>query len=249
MIIQRFVREALFHRDLSRLRVDALKSIEVGTRYIDEPEDISKVVRSLNDAQCFEVNHGGWSAEVPLVLRFRSGAQRTYHAAWYQWRQGAVVISMSNFDDRGKHVSWSNGYAFCPLLPAALAASGIDLPREKTEPRAIQPEETASRSWRSRILPVAIFGFFTLGALRVFLRLLTGEAESKTPRSSDVRRTAMIMAGLAIVSVIAAGCGLRLIYALFDWPDPTNLLSIVSLSLILLGGGVISVLRRPTRVN
>ncbi len=41
--------------------------------------------------------------------------------------------------------------------------------------RGHPPDETASRSWRSRILPVAIFGFFTLGALQVFQRLLKGE--------------------------------------------------------------------------
>lgn len=163
MLIQLFVREALFHHDLSGLRVDTLNSIEVGTRSINAPEDISKVVRSLNEAQWFEVNHGGWSAEVPLVLRFRSGTQRTYHVAWFQWGQGAVVISKSNFDNTGRHTSWSNGYAFCPLLPAVLAASGIELPREKTQPRSIQPEEPASRSWRSRIAR-CYFWFFYAGS-------------------------------------------------------------------------------------
>jgi len=250
MFIQLFVREALFHHDLSGLRVDTLKSVEVGTRSINAPEDISKVVRSLNEAQWFEVNHGGWSAEVPLILRFRSGTQRTYHVAWYQWGQGAVVISKSNFDDTGKRTSWSNGYAFCPLLPTVLAASGIELPREKTEPRTIQAEETGPRSWRSRILPIAIFGFFTLGALRFFLQLIKGETpESKTLRISDVQNAARTVLGLVIVSIIAAGFGLRLMYALFDWPDPTKLLSIASLSLALLGGGSFVVLRRFRRVS
>src|SRR5690242_10647642 len=54
MFIKLFVREALFHHDLSGLRVDTLKSVEVGTRSINAPEDISKVVRSLNEAQWFE---------------------------------------------------------------------------------------------------------------------------------------------------------------------------------------------------
>jgi hypothetical protein len=218
MFIQLFVREALFHHDLSGLRVDTLKSIEVGTRSINAPEDISKIVRSLNEAQWFEVNHGGWSAEVPLVLQFRSGTQRTYHVAWYERGQGAVVISQSNFDHTGARVSWSNGFAFCPLLPRVLATGGIDLPRVEREPRATQPEETGPRSWRSRILPIAIFGFFTLGALRFFLQLIKGKTpESKNLRIPDVQNAARTLLGLVIVSIIAAGFGLRLMYALFDW--------------------------------
>ena len=242
MIIQLFVREALFHHDLSTLRVEDLESVEVGTQSIDAPEDISKVVLSLNEAQWFEVNHGGWSAEVPLVLRFRSRKQRTYHVAWYQVGQGAIVISKSNFDDPGKRSSWSNGYAFCPQLPRVLAERGINLPREKATPRARQTE-TTSRGWSNRILPIAIFGFFTLGALRVFQRLLKGEhVKSETLRSSDARNLAVTIVGLPMVSVIVAGCGLRLVHALFDWPDPTNLLTIGSISLALFAGGVILVL-------
>lgn len=133
MLIQLFVREALFHHDLSGLRVDTLESIEVGTRSINAPEDISKVVRSLNEAQWFESNHGGWANEVPFVIHFRSGERRTYHVALYLRHEGAVLISMSNFDSTGRGASWSNGIAFCPRLPAALAASGVSLPREKTE--------------------------------------------------------------------------------------------------------------------
>lgn len=133
LIVQLFVREALFHQDLSGLRVDALKSIEVGTRSINAPEDISEVVRSLNEAQWFESNHGGWADEVPFIIHFRSGEQRTYHVALYLRQQGAVLISMSNFDSTGRGAGWSNGIAFCPLLPATLAAAGVNLPREKTD--------------------------------------------------------------------------------------------------------------------
>src|SRR5260370_21364987 len=128
MLLQMFVREALFHHDLSTLRVEDLKSIDAGIRSIDAAEDISRIVHSLNEAQWFEVNHGGWSAEVPLVLRFRSGTQRTYHVAWHERGQVAVVISQSNFDHTGGRSSWSNGYAFCPLLPRVLATGGDERP-------------------------------------------------------------------------------------------------------------------------
>lgn len=133
MIIQLFAREERFHHDLSCLRADTLKSIEVGTRTINEPADISEIVRSLNEAHWFESNHGGWADEVPFVMNFQSGERRTYHVALYLRQQGAVLISMSNFDSSGAGAGWSNGVAFCPRLPAALAASETYLPREKTK--------------------------------------------------------------------------------------------------------------------
>jgi hypothetical protein len=50
-----------------------------------------------------------------------------------------------------------------------------------------------------------------------------------------------------VVSVIAAGCGLRVMYALFDWPDPTNRGTILSVWLALLSGGIMLLLLRQRR--
>jgi hypothetical protein len=165
MIIQLFVREMAFHGDLANLRFEALESVEVEGQILSDPNDISEIVNSLNGAQWFEVNHGGWADEVPLVLHFRSGQQRTYHVALYLRHEGAVLISMSNFDSAGKGSGWSNGVAFCPRLPGALAASGVYLPRERAERQKGQDEESgtsASDRWSKRLVPAAIFGFFTL---------------------------------------------------------------------------------------
>jgi hypothetical protein len=249
LIIQVFVREALFHHDLANLRSEAVKSIEVGDRTLNDPSGISGIVSSLNGAQWFEVNHGGWADEVSLVLHFRSGEQRTYHVALYGPHEGAVLISRSNYDRGGKGSGWSNGVAFCPRLPVALAATRIYLPPERTEQHKSQnegSEKAASKQWSARVFPIAIFSFCTLGALSFFYRLINGQDPgSSTMGRSDTRlKLATTAGGLAMVSVIAAGCGLRVMYAFFDWPDPTNTRTIMGAWLALFSGGIIMLLLR-----
>jgi hypothetical protein len=249
LFIQLFAREAAFHHDLAGLRHEAVKSIEVGDRTLNDPNGISEVVNSLTGAQWFEVNHGGWADEVPLVLHFRSGEQRTYHVAFYLRQEGAVLISMSNFDYAGKGSGWSNGVAFCPRLPSALAASGVYLPRESSEQHKsqdVESEKAVSKQWRARVVPIAIFSFFTLGALSFFYRLINGQDPgSNTVGSSNARlKLATTVGGLAMASVIAAGCGLRVMYAFLNWPDPTNTRTILGAWLALLSGGIIVLLLR-----
>jgi hypothetical protein len=138
LIIQLFVREVAFHYDLANLRSGAVKSIEVGDQTLDHPNSILGIVNSLNGAQWFEANHGGWADEVPLVLHFRSGEQRTYHVAFYLRQEGAVLISMSNFDRTGKGSGWSNGVAF---LSAAAWCTGCQWSLSAT---------SHERDWSSR---------------------------------------------------------------------------------------------------
>jgi hypothetical protein len=252
MIIQLFVREMAFHGDLANLRFEALESVEVEGQILSDPNDISEIVNSLNGAQWFEVNHGGWADEVPLVLHFRSGQQRTYHVALYLRQEGAVLISMSNFDSAGKGSGWSNGVAFCPRLPGALAASGVYLPRERAERQKGQDEESgtsASDRWSKRLVPAAIFGVFTLGALAVFRRLVSarGLGSESQPSFNPQLSSLAAIGGLTVVSVIAAGCGLRVMHALFDWPDPTNKGTVLSVWLALLSGGIMLLLLRQRK--
>lgn len=252
LIIQLFVREMAFHRDLANLRYEALENIEVEDRTLSDPNSISEIVNSLNGAQWFEVNHGGWADEVPLVLHFRSGEQRTYHVALYLRQEGAVLISMSNFDRAGKGSGWSNGVVFCPRLPVVLAASGVYLPRERAERQKSQDaesEKVTSERWSRRLVPAAIFGFFTLGALVAFRRVVSAEGPgSETSQISDHQlRFVPAIGALAVVSVIVAGCGLRVMYALFDWPDPTNKGTILSVWLALLSGGIMLLLLRQRK--
>ena len=252
MIIQLFVREMAFHGDLANLRFEALESIEVEGRILNDPNDISGIVNSLNGAQWFEVNHGGWADEVPLVLHFRSGQQRTYHVALYLRQEGAVLISMSNFNSAGKGSGWSNGVAFCPRLPGALAASGVYLPRERAERQKGQNEESgtsASDRWSRRLVPAAIFGFFTLGGLALFRRLVSaqGLGSESQPSFNPQMSSVATIGGLTVVSVIVAECGLRVMHALFDWPDPTNKGTILSVWLALLSGGIMLLLLRQRK--
>jgi hypothetical protein len=252
LIIQLFVREMAFHRSLANLRYEALENIEVEGRTLNDPKGISEIANSLSGAQWFEANHGGWADEIPLVLHFRSGQQRTYHVALYLRQEGAVVISMSNFDRAGKGSGWSNGVAFCPRLPAALAASGVHLPRERTEGQKSQNAESGTSTsdrWSNRLVPTAIFGFFTLRALAVFRRLVSaqGLGSESLPSFHSQLSSVTTIGGLTVVSVIAAGCGLRVMYALFDWPDPTNRGTILSVWLALLSGGIMLLLLRQRR--
>jgi len=178
--------------------------------------------------------------------------QRTYHVAFYLRQEGAVLISMSNFDRAGKGSGWSNGVAFCPRLPSALAASGVYLPRERVEQQKKQnteSEKAASKKWSARAVPIAIFGFFTLSALTVFHRLISGQDPVSNTVGSSYAGLKLVttIGGLAMVSVIAAGCGLRVMYAFFDWPDPTNTRAMMGAWLALLSGGIIVLLLTPSK--
>lgn len=242
LFIQVFVREAVLHHDLAGLRPEAIESIEIGNRTLTNPNSIAEVVDSLAAAEWFEVNHGGWAGEVPLVLHFRSGEQRTYHVAYYLRQEGAVLISMSNFDRAGKGFGWSNGVAFCPQLPSVLAVSGVFLPGEGAEQHNNQKEQSGtavSATWSAKVVPIAIFGIFTLGALTVFQRLIRGKDSVSNSAGSAYPGLKLVatLGELALVTLIAAGSGLRVMYALFDWPDPTSFHTILCVWLALFSGG------------
>lgn len=157
---------------------------------------------------------------------------------------------MSNFDSTGRGANWSNGIAFCPRLPGALAASGVYLARreraEQQENQDAKSEKAASERWSARVVPIAIFGFFSLGALAVFRRLVNGQGPVSDTVGSSYAGLKLVttIGGLALVSVIAAGSSLRVMHALFDWPDPTNMGTVLSVWLALLSGGIIVLLLR-----
>ena len=157
------------------------------------------------------------------------------------------IVDRRVFDRRGS--GWSNGAAFCPRLPAALTASGIYLPQERAEQHKDQraeSEEAASKQRSARVVPIVIFGFLTLGALQFFYRLINGQdLGSKTVGSStDQLQLTTTMVGLSMSAIIAAGCGLRVMHAFLDWPDPTNRGTLLSVWLVVLSGGVIVLLAR-----
>src|SRR5262249_3338755 len=111
-ILQLFVREAVFHWDLSRLRYEAVQSVQVGNNIISDRADVSNVVSALNHAKWFAPNHGGWGDEVSFTIHLKSGRHLYYHIAEYRRQPGAVLISMSNYGSGRHGMNWSNGQVF-----------------------------------------------------------------------------------------------------------------------------------------
>jgi hypothetical protein len=236
-ISQLFVREAIFHYQLRQLRPEMVESIEIGGNVVKDPTQVAAIAQALNRAQWFAVNHGGWGEEFPFTLHLRSGGNRTYHVAQYFRQPGAVLTSMSHYDSRGKGTGWSNGFVFCPDLPAALISSGIQVPGDKPSPA---PPIGTANGW-TRLLPLAIFGFFTLGSLTAFYGITFGDMEVHPLHggySPAQPKWIGKIIGLPIVTMIAAGAGLRMVNAIFDWPDPTSIALIVRAWLVLLTFGI-----------
>jgi hypothetical protein len=149
-----------------------------------------------------------------LFFIFVPGSSGLTMLSLYLRQEGAVLISMSNFNSAGKGSGWSNGVAFCPRLPGALAASGVYLPRERAERQKGQNEESgtsASDRWSRRLVPAAIFGFFTLGGLALFRRLVSaqGLGSESQPSFNPQMSSVATIGGLTVVSVIVAECGLE----------------------------------------
>ncbi len=254
-ILQLFVREAIFHYELGQLRPQAVESIEIGGRAITDVNSLSSIVHALNHAQWFAVNHGGWGEEVPFIIHLRSGAHQTYHVAQYFRRPGAVLMSMSHYDSHGRGTGWSNGYIFCPDLPGALIASGISLPADGPSPS--MKAETSKGKGRTpggwaRLLQLVIFGFFTIGSLAAFYGITFGDTEVYPLHGGYGPAQPKWMGkiiGLPMVSMVAAGMGLRVVNALFDWPDPTRLTTIVGVWLALLTFGIAVLILKSRKIH
>jgi hypothetical protein len=242
-ILQLFVREVIFHYELRQVRPELVESIEIGGSTVKDANHLSVIVQAVNRAQWFEVNHGGWGEEVPFTIHLRSGANRTYHVAQYFRQPGAVLTSMSHYDSRGKGMGWSNGVVFCPDLPAALISSGIPLPAYKPSPESAEAANRKGKSpgrW-TKLLPLAIFGFFTLGSLTAFYAMTFGDMEVHPLHGGygpGQPKWMGKMIGLPLVSMVAAGACLRMVNALLAWPDPTSIVLIATAWLVLLTFGI-----------
>lgn len=116
----RYVYQWRAHAFLSSLSATSLRALHIGPTRIDDARALERVVSALREAQWFSANHGGWDTEVELRFEGRDAPVRL-RAAIYQREEGAV-ISLS----RGG--GFSDGYVFCPILPAVLAESGVPLP-------------------------------------------------------------------------------------------------------------------------
>ena len=244
-IFQLFVREALFHHELRRLRTEQVESIEIGNDVRADPNSISAIVRELNQAKWFEVNHGGWGEEVRFVIRLKSGKRLTYHVARYFRQPGAVLTSMSGYDSSGRGMSWNNGVVFCPALPDLLSERGILLPGDKPSPHP-SPEETRCPGWPGKLLPLAVLGFFAIVSLGSLWGMVFGKIEVYSPGGGVPMRPQWLgkLAALPIVTIIAAWSSLSVVYTLFDRPDPTNKHLIIGVWLVLLFAAIGVLVRR-----
>lgn len=121
----RFVHQVADHAFLDSLRPDDVSAITVGNKTFTSQEEIAAIVGPLSRNQWFTSNHGGWSTEVHLAVRKRSGEERCFTAAFYPRDTGAVIRFLGPCHRGGV---FTRGYAFSRKLPAALQQLGAGLP-------------------------------------------------------------------------------------------------------------------------
>lgn len=115
------------HAWLEGLQAGQVRIVRLGPEGLTDPVHVHAFVQALNDARWFSPNHGGWGREVPLHVESDPPAPVNLSAALYLRQEGAIL----RFSRGG---GWSDGYAFVPGLPAALAAAGAPLPKDDPSP-------------------------------------------------------------------------------------------------------------------
>lgn len=121
----RFVRQVADHAFLDHLQPDQISSITVGNKTFTSLRDITVIAAPLRSNQWFTSNHGGWSSQVHLAIRKRSGEERHFMVAFYSRDTGAVIQFLGPSETGG---TFTRGYAFSRDLPAALVQVGAPLP-------------------------------------------------------------------------------------------------------------------------
>ena len=121
----RFAHQVADHAFLDSLKPDEVSAITVGNKTFTTHEDIATIVGPLSHNQWFSSNHGGWSVEINLTVRKRSGEERCFTTAFYLRDTGAVLRFLGPCHHGG---IFTRGYAFSRDLPAALLQVGAPLP-------------------------------------------------------------------------------------------------------------------------
>jgi hypothetical protein len=112
---------------LKTLRPETLQSITVDGHTIAEESTISVISSSLRSVRWFSSAHDGWAKEVPLRFRLKNGSERTFWAAFYLRKHGAVIRGM--FGNVRIHRSYDCG--FNAELPDVLARLNLPLPTSR----------------------------------------------------------------------------------------------------------------------
>ena len=123
LVGSRFYYQVQSRRVLQSLRAEDVRQVRVGKQRIRRPEEIARVVDSLNRIEWFSANHGGWGERQWLIVDLKSGERRSFIVAKYHREEGAVISFGRPAGGGGFH----DGYAFSRALPATLEEIGVPL--------------------------------------------------------------------------------------------------------------------------
>ena len=123
----RFAHNALYLYELRSMSAAQLSAVEVGGKSVTDPRALSEIVAAFNEVTWFSYNHGGTAAPVPVVVRFKSGAESRYSVSYYLREEGAVFEFKREFENGG---SISHGEAFGARVPKAFEDAGLPLPKQ-----------------------------------------------------------------------------------------------------------------------
>jgi hypothetical protein len=121
---QRYLHQLAWRHGLAALTPERVRQVQVEGRLLPSSGQLDAVLASLREAEWFSPNHGGWGRMVPMVVTLSDGTIHRYRVARYTREVGTVIA----FERSGLWGTWSDGYAFSPGLPQALAAAGAPLP-------------------------------------------------------------------------------------------------------------------------
>lgn len=132
IVVNRFGHNALYLYELRSMSAAQVSAVEIGGESVTDPRAVSEIVSAFNEVTWFSYNHGGTAARVPVVVRFKSGAESRYTVRYYMREEGAVFEFSRDYEN-GAGISY--GEAFGARVPKAFEAAGLPLPKQEGEPR------------------------------------------------------------------------------------------------------------------
>lgn len=126
LVGQRFMHQLVRRHEMAVLVPEQVAGVEVSGRQLEEPGEITAVVRCLRDTQWATLgSHFRRPPTVPLVVTLKDG--RVLHFEIFQDRKwpGTVLSFIRPSSGRGR---WDDGAAFSSELGQVLASGGVTLP-------------------------------------------------------------------------------------------------------------------------
>jgi hypothetical protein len=105
-------------------RPENILEITVGDRVLTSDQNIASICSVLHETEWFEAQHGGWTQELVMTFKTRTGDEYRYRIGYYKVHPGAVILHRIG----GERSYLLGTVGFNAQLPDVLSRWGISLP-------------------------------------------------------------------------------------------------------------------------